>query len=270
MSELTEQEKLERRRQKRQQRILNAGESRLSKITGTAFPHRASPTPSPSVSSEPTTRKVDEDPSEDLGAPQPMLENLMGFQSNAAATLLGNDTPPFPFSQKQQGNMDPWMTGQQGPFDPASLFSAALNAQGSETTQQQQQQDTTAKYWNGLHLIMMILLGCYAVYQEWSTVGKDTFGTLLYHTPTMYSSHMSLFWYFVTMELGLQSARMFYHQGNMPSNSTWMQFATQLPHPLGTMATVFMRYRLIFSCLVQDISILIFIVGMAQVISNVL
>jgi hypothetical protein len=37
MVELTEQEKLERRRQKRQQRILQAGESRLSKITGTAF-----------------------------------------------------------------------------------------------------------------------------------------------------------------------------------------------------------------------------------------
>jgi hypothetical protein len=37
MVELTDQEKLERRRQKRQQRILQAGESRLSKITGTAF-----------------------------------------------------------------------------------------------------------------------------------------------------------------------------------------------------------------------------------------
>lgn len=37
MSELTDQEKLERRRQKRQQRILQSGESRLGKITGTAF-----------------------------------------------------------------------------------------------------------------------------------------------------------------------------------------------------------------------------------------
>lgn len=37
MGELTEQEKLERRRQKRQQRILQSGESRLGKITGTAF-----------------------------------------------------------------------------------------------------------------------------------------------------------------------------------------------------------------------------------------
>lgn len=37
MPELTEQEKLERRRQKRQQRILNSAENRLNKITGTAF-----------------------------------------------------------------------------------------------------------------------------------------------------------------------------------------------------------------------------------------
>ncbi|OBZ88466.1 hypothetical protein A0J61_03484 [Choanephora cucurbitarum] len=256
MGELTEQEKLERRRQKRQQRILNAGESRLHKITGTAFPHRASPTPSPSVSSEPTTRKVDEDPSEDLGAPQPLFENLMG--SNAAATLLGNDTPPFPFNLEQK-------QGQEQAFNPASLF-AAFNAQASEPTVQR---DITTSYWNGLHLIMMILLGCYAVYQE-CKIGRETFSTLLYHAPTFYSNHMSLFWYFVTIELGLQSARMFYHKGSMPSNSTWAQLATQLPHPIGTIATVFMRYRLIFSCLVQDISILIFIVGMAQVILNVL
>lgn len=37
MVELTEQEKLERRRQKRQQRILQSGETRLGRITGTAF-----------------------------------------------------------------------------------------------------------------------------------------------------------------------------------------------------------------------------------------
>ena len=37
MPELTEQEKLERRREKRKQRILASAENRLSRITGTAF-----------------------------------------------------------------------------------------------------------------------------------------------------------------------------------------------------------------------------------------
>lgn len=37
MTELTEQQKLERRRLKRQQKILQSAENRLGKITGTAF-----------------------------------------------------------------------------------------------------------------------------------------------------------------------------------------------------------------------------------------
>ncbi|CAO3593140.1 unnamed protein product [Absidia cylindrospora] len=50
MPELTDQEKMERRRQKRQQRILTSAGDRLSRITGTAYPLRASPSPSPSTS----------------------------------------------------------------------------------------------------------------------------------------------------------------------------------------------------------------------------
>lgn len=37
MPELTEQEKLERRREKRKQKILASAENRLNRITGTAF-----------------------------------------------------------------------------------------------------------------------------------------------------------------------------------------------------------------------------------------
>jgi hypothetical protein len=78
-----------------------------------------------------------------------------------------------------------------------------------------------------------------------------------------------LFWYFVTVELGLQSARMFYHKGGAPP-STLATFAAQLPNPFGNIITIFLRYRLIWTCLVQDCSILIFIIGLSQVVSTFL
>lgn len=74
----------------------------------------------------------------------------------------------------------------------------------------------------------------------------------------------------MTLELGLQSARLFYQQGTMPPTSTIATLATQLPPPFGNMVTIFLRYRLIWSCLVQDICILVFIIGLAQVVSHIL
>ncbi|CAO3631647.1 unnamed protein product [Cunninghamella blakesleeana] len=59
MSELTEQEKIQRRREKRQQRILNSAGDCLSRITGTAYPHRETPTPSPTTSSSSINNKTD-------------------------------------------------------------------------------------------------------------------------------------------------------------------------------------------------------------------
>ncbi|RCI06471.1 hypothetical protein CU098_004075 [Rhizopus stolonifer] len=248
MGELTEQEKLERRRQKRQQRILQAGESRLNKITGTAFPNRVSPTPSPSSSSKPV-RRASEDPSDELGAPPPVMDTMMP----PMASMFGQ--PPLGDPMEQ-------LFSQQG-FNPASMFANLANEQPPPLV------DTSAKYWNLLHFVMMISLGVYAVYTEWTRAGSERLAALLYDPVTRYPSvHVPLFWYFVTLELGLQSARLFYHQGTMPSQSTLAQIATQLPHPIGTVATVFLRYRLIFACLVQDICVLVFIIGLAQVISN--
>lgn len=68
----------------------------------------------------------------------------------------------------------------------------------------------------------------------------------------------------------MQSARMFYQQGTMPPTSTIIQLATQLPPPFGNVVTIFLRYRLIWTCLVQDICVLVFIIGLSQVIANVL
>jgi hypothetical protein len=68
----------------------------------------------------------------------------------------------------------------------------------------------------------------------------------------------------------MQSARMFYQKGSMPPTSTFAQLATQLPNPFGNIVTIFLRYRLIWTCLVQDICVLVFIIGLSQVVANIL
>lgn len=299
MGELTEQEKLERRRLKRQQRILQSGESRLSKITGTAFrnvfffnywflskltriiANRAtpSPTPSPSTSSINTStstpkpfnsqRRMSDDPSEDLGAP-PSLDMNTLMQQQMASMFGGvsgvpGSAPGDPLEQLF-GN-----AGGNG-FNPTSLLATMMNNNGEGLPQQAEQAiDNSSKYWNLLHVLMMIMLGFYAVYTEWTKAGRERFASLLSTDVNNYPAiHVPLFWYFITIELCLQSARLFYQQGVMPPTSTLAQLATQLPHPFGNIVTICLRYRLIWSCLSQDICILVFVIGISQVISNTL
>ncbi|KAI7903003.1 uncharacterized protein BX663DRAFT_509166 [Cokeromyces recurvatus] len=302
MGELTEQEKLERRRLKRQQRILQSGESRLNKITGTAFPNRitpsSSPSPSPSTSAvnksesiehsntpTPTRqRRPSDDPSDELGAPH-TLNNSTPTRSLASnntmfneRSLANNEGTADPFEQLLAAAMSNANDG--GGFNPLAALLASQNinkGNGNETStnlEALQMTDKSAKYWNLLHLMMMTMLGFYAVYAEWTRAGSNRFASLLSKDASLTNFpaiHVPLFWYFITLEVCMQSARLFYQQGKMPTNSnTLIQLATQLPHPFGQLVTIFLRYRLIWSCFIQDICILVFIIGISQVISNIL
>ncbi|KAG2210539.1 hypothetical protein INT47_002481 [Mucor saturninus] len=307
MAELTEQEKLERRRQKRQQRILQSGESRLGKITGTAFPNRNTPSPSPSPSTSSmntpsasiktpqptfrTQRRDSDDPSEELGAPEPIFHHQQQQQQDMSQDMnaMMNQT----FASMFGGVAG--IPGSEGSFNPAALLGAMggagggnneafqnlLSSNGNEGAfdptamfgAQQMAVDTSTRYWGLLHLVSMIMLGVYAVYFEWTKAGADRFAHLLYSNVGVANYpavHVPLFWYFVTLELCMQSARLFYQKGTMPPTSTIASMATQLPYPFGNIVTIFLRYRLIWSCLVQDICVLVFIIGLSQVFSNLI
>ncbi|KAI8075089.1 hypothetical protein BC940DRAFT_224543, partial [Gongronella butleri] len=246
----------ERRRQKRQQKIMSSAGDRLSRITGTAFPSRAeSPTPSPSTSSGlgehasagtgrtmGASSRLEDDPSEELGAPPPM-DPLNMFGS------------PGMMPGMQGMGMGPMAGGADG-----MNMGASNNQNVSSAT------DPSLKYWNLLHLVSMLILGLYAVYKEWTLVGVDRLASLLEHSSDYtLQGGQPLFWYFATIQVALQSARFASQQGTMASTSTLAAIATQLPPPLNNIVTVFMRYRLIWSCLVQDICVLLFILGCAQV-----
>ncbi|KAI9491347.1 hypothetical protein BDB00DRAFT_492706 [Zychaea mexicana] len=326
MPELSEQEKLERRREKRKQKILASAENRLNRITGTAFPNRPSPTPSPSTStsslarsetpqrerprsrspspaifaststdtlrsrkaSTTTTssvpplppaaaaasqqtsqpRPADADPCESLGAPQPIPSLSFSTSDGTTPSLEAM------FAAGEAGVPPPNLNdllGGQFPFNPALL--ATLQQQQQQQQQQQMDgpTDTSAKYWNLLHFISMIWLGAYAVYTEWSTVGAERFaGLLSASSPEGYSGiHFPLFWYFVTLELMLQSARMLYQQGNTSSSSLLLSTLIQyLPPQMANAANVLLRYWIIVSALIKDCFVLVFIIGFAQILST--
>lgn len=70
--------------------------------------------------------------------------------------------------------------GGQGGFNPAALLASMAGGANPMEDQQAQVVDKSVKYWNVLHLIMMVLLGFYSVYTGWQRVGSDNFGSLLY------------------------------------------------------------------------------------------
>ncbi|KAI9030738.1 hypothetical protein CLU79DRAFT_883885 [Phycomyces nitens] len=313
MTELTEQEKLERRRQKRQQRILASAGDRLNRITGTAFPNRSSPTPSPSTSAsslapseslskelprsrspspalfggaqpvlpadpakrvQQQRRASDEDPCESLGAPPPLSANDPQIRSlEEFDAMLG--LPPSSFSQRQPQadsiNALNEMFGGQLPFNPAMLANMQGQQQPTEVTN-----DPSRFYWNLIHVSSMLWLGIYAVYTEWSTAGLGRFASLLWMNPAESASNgftgvqFPLFWYFVTLELMMQAAQMFFQQGPAHSGSMLGTIAGQLPHPFSTVILTCLHYHTLWSCLVQDCCILVFVIGIAQVISAIL
>jgi hypothetical protein len=156
-----------------------------------------SPTPSPSTSSlktpEPTSttsfrtqRRDSDDPSEELGAPQPLaadelmnqtFQNMfgggisgipgsegMGFNPAALLGAMGGGGQNNEELQKMlSGNSE-----NNTPFNPAAMFGNV-----------EQQVDESTKYWNVLHLIIMVMLGMYSVYIEWTRGGSERFSALL-------------------------------------------------------------------------------------------
>ncbi|CAO3701523.1 unnamed protein product [Rhizopus microsporus] len=227
----------ERRRQRRQQRILASGQSRLGKITSTAFPEQT----------HFSTKRRDstEDPSEELGAPPALLPQL-----------------DDPFLAISHNNMNDNPFFANNPFFTANVNNNNNNNSNNNTTISQE--DVSVKYWNLVRLFLMTLLGLFIAYKERSVMGRDQFASLL-HQNTIYSPYTSLFWYFALVELTLQTAQMMYHKGSIPNTPF---FVTMLPPPLNQIVTLFLRYKLIWSCLVQDISVLVFVIGCSIVLSS--
>ncbi|RIB20492.1 hypothetical protein C2G38_2141138 [Gigaspora rosea] len=143
--------------------------------------------------------------------------------------------------------------------------------------QQQQQLDVQSKLWQLIHFFTMIILGLLVTWSEvfrrdgsWSRFTK-----LIYKHPREMSdidqvSNWSLFWYFVTVELILQTSRLFLQKNRTFGGTTLGAIAANLPPPLSDALTILLRYNLIWNSLWEDICVLGFVVGFYIMISPIL
>ncbi|KAI8081574.1 uncharacterized protein BX664DRAFT_340744 [Halteromyces radiatus] len=219
MTELTDQQKLERRRLKRQQRILQSAGDRLERITGTAFPDRVSPSPSPSnsatslrpvsscssnrmtnshrplraVSSVPSLQQKQQDFSMDNINNTNSMDVAEHFPASNDLRRRTYDTYSKPIMEdiKSAENIPSILT--ESPLDettpsflspinqkqPISLLNTLLMRK-LYRQRHHHSLDPSLKYWNALHFASMIWLTFCGLYTEWQEIGNlDRFAGLL-------------------------------------------------------------------------------------------
>ncbi|ORZ07593.1 hypothetical protein BCR42DRAFT_425828 [Absidia repens] len=130
--------------------------------------------------------------------------------------------------------------------------------------------DPTLKYWNALHFISMIWLTLCGIHSEWTQAGNlECFARLL-HDPNSPMHHFPLFRNFVMIEILLFGAFALYHpkdQYPVPDDDFTL-VASQLPTPFDSYMTILLSYRRTLLRIIQDLSIVVFIIGFIQVISK--
>ncbi|CAG8565632.1 4167_t:CDS:2 [Cetraspora pellucida] len=154
------------------------------------------------------------------------------------------------YCQQQQQSMPPL------PF--LSFLSPDLISPG------QQQSDVQSKLWQLIHFFAMIMLGLLAIGSEvfrhdgtWSRLAILNYKKPNEIVDSDRVSSLSLFWYFVTIELILQSSRLFLQKDRTFGGSALGTIAANLPPPLSDVLTVLLRYNLIWNSLWEDICMLL-------------
>ncbi|KAK3819397.1 MAG: hypothetical protein JOS17DRAFT_756348 [Linnemannia elongata] len=216
----------------------------------------------------------DADPDDSLGAPPTHTANASTSSPFATMGAGGQPNPfmmndPFFSSPQQQALTRMMMQEEAGSNNAAARQQqAGFGAGGAPPgfTVITPQVDLTARWWKLLHFVLSVLFGVGVVYAEYRRQGDlGRFDALATDKPMPYGVYqvapMPVFWYFVTMELILQSTRMVLHGVTASPSSTLGTIAGFLPPPFSDMIRIFMRYRLIWSSMVNDLSVIVFIVG---------
>ncbi|KAF9081757.1 hypothetical protein BGX23_000473 [Mortierella sp. AD031] len=229
----------------------------------------------------------DADPDDSLGAPpahtpsasSPSPFGTMGSSGQQHNNPFMMNDPFFSSPQQQQAltrmMMQEESSGGNYSNAAAKQHQAGFGAGGAPPgfTVITPQVDLTARWWKLLHFVLSVLFGLGVVYAEYSRQGDfGRFDALATDKPMPYGVYqvapMPVFWYFVTMQLILQTTRMVLHGVTASPSSTLGTIAGFLPPPFSDMIRIFMRYRLIWSSMVNDLSVIVFIIGLTIVFTH--
>ncbi|KAI9279645.1 hypothetical protein BY458DRAFT_431713 [Sporodiniella umbellata] len=241
---MSEQEKIEKRRARRQQKILASAESRLHKITGSPSAFRESPTPSPSTSvsslSEPLVNTVAEH------YPPPSDPRRQKYEERPISKPQQHRPAVQKMIEEEQAR-ELSENGFLGGMVPQLLIVSMLRRTNPQERMQKKARHPINKYWNLLHFISMAWLGLCTVYKEWSVHGTDGVSHLALKDGLFHDS--------------------IHFEYRITDESTFSSIASQLPISLQSSAYFAQKYGVLANNIFRDLCIVVFVIGFTSLIA---
>lgn len=235
-------------------------------------------TPTASGTATPDPEEIDISQHHFTPASQPRLPSPFAFE--------GNQSGPVPQGQGPDASQDPMMAmlqqmmggaggipgmpggpGQQGgppdglPPGLANMFSAMQGGAAAEPSPNQ----SSAWIWKLVHSLFSLALSIYIVLQTPFTGSKLSRDSLhdddwtIHRTPTQNFAYF--FYLFATFEVVMQSSRYFIEKGQLQGSGILSTVAGILPPPYGGYVRTIGRYSVIWSTVVSDAMVVVFVLG---------
>ncbi|KAI8354021.1 hypothetical protein BD560DRAFT_336599 [Blakeslea trispora] len=234
--DLKEHEKQERRRIRRQERILASAESRLNKITASQTELTPSPTPSPSNSN--TLSLAEHYPASndtrrrnyESVTPSPSTSAKLGQHRPVVQQLIEEE-------EASRLNQHGFLDGKISPLLLASMLRRT-------SARPKRSSDPANRYWHLLHFVSMAWLGILAVYEQASTHGwAQVSGLIQQHPhPIVHFNYTS------------------------PDQAAFIKMVSQLPIPLQQPVYLLQTHGLLIHSVFKDICIVVFIIGFTSMV----
>jgi hypothetical protein len=249
------------------------------RITAKPAPASSQFTPAASGTATPDPDEIDISQHHFQPASQPRLPSPFAFD--------GNQSGAFPGIQAPDGSEDPMMAmlqqmigggaggmpgmpggpGQQGgaptglPPHLANMFSAMQGGPAAEPSPEQ----SSAWIWRLVHSLFSLVLAIYIVLQTPFTGSKMARHSLHDDNwtvqPTPAQNFARFFYLFATFELVMQSSRYFIEKGQLQGSGMLSTVAGILPPPYGGYIRTIGRYSVIWSTVVSDAMVVVFVLG---------
>jgi hypothetical protein len=188
------------------------------------------------------------------GAQDPMMAMLQQMMAGGGGGLPG--MPDMSGGPGQQGGAPPDM-----PPGLANMFAAMQGGSPAEPSPEQ----SSAWIWRLVHSIFSLVLAIYIVLQTPFTGSKMARHSL--HNddwtvlPTPAHNFARFFYLFATFEVVMQSSRYFIEKGQLQGGGMLSTVAGILPPPYGGYVRTIGRYSVIWSTVVSDAMVVVFVLG---------
>ncbi|KAF2036161.1 hypothetical protein EK21DRAFT_52537 [Setomelanomma holmii] len=233
-------------------------------------------TPAASGTATPDPDEIDISQHHYLPASQPRLPSPFAFEGNQAGFFppgQGPDAAQDPMMAMLQQMMGgaaggmPGAPGQSGGAPPdlppglANIFSAMQGGPAAEPSPAQ----SSAWIWRLVHSLFSLALAIYIVLQTpftGSRLSRDSIHDddwTVQPTPAQNFAHF--FYLFATLEVIMQSSRYFIEKGQLQGSGILSTVAGILPPPYGGYVRTIGRYSVIWSTVVSDAMVVVFVLG---------